>query len=110
MGKISNIRPAPEEVTVAGETFQVKPLTNSELLNHLEKIDDSQGGDADIKEFFLGLMYESLKEDTEDVNSVEDVANAPASLFGPVFQTIEDINDLDFLDEEEREKALEQLQ
>lgn len=103
MGKVSKIRAASKEIEVGGQTFEIEPLSNEELLEGMDMAESGQ-----TKEFLKHMMVETLKKDDED-NTEEAIMKAPSTLMMKVMDAVEEVNDLDFLDEESKKEAMKEL-
>lgn len=103
MGKVSQITASSQDVEVGGESFEIHPLTNEELLSSMELAEQGE-----IKEFLLQIMADTLQKDDPE-NDLEAISDAPSTMFNPIMEAVEEVNDLDFLDEEAQEEAMKEL-
>lgn len=103
MGKVDQIRAATKTVEVGGEQFEIHPLTNDELLSF-----DEPDTEEEMKDYLLGLLTTVLQKD-DSSNTREKIEDAPSTLLHPIMEAVEEVNNLDFLDEETMEEAKKDL-
>lgn len=103
VSKLGKITAESTVIEVAGEEFEIHPLTNKEFLQHVTSQEAQKG---DQSEIVLDLVTTVLQKDDERITR-EEVEMAPPELVGKVMKALEEVNGLqDFIEMSGETKSL----